>query len=139
MTGVKKGVWKDIDTAGASDMMTYLFPKSGQLAYYHLVMEHMRAYHNMFSGGVYYLFKMPVLIEKEIIDYLRKEKIDFDEFKNNAEEYLAELDTIPTDHSFSIVNIGNLSAQDIMNLLRLCASHYRYSFEKNVESYPYFE
>ena len=34
--GINARAWKDINTAGASDMMAYLFPKSGQLAYYQL-------------------------------------------------------------------------------------------------------
>ena len=38
--GIKAGFWTDINKAGASDMMNYIFPKSGQMAYYQLLMEH---------------------------------------------------------------------------------------------------
>lgn len=139
MAGVKKGVWKDIDNVGASDMMAYLFPKSGQLAYYQLMMEQMRVVHNSLTGGVYFLFKMPVQIEKEISDYLRKEEFDLNTLISNPSEYLQSMDTIPTDHSFTPVCIGAFSVQNLDSLLRLCASHYRYSFENNIQSYPYFE
>jgi hypothetical protein len=137
--GVQNGFWKDINSAGASDMMAYLFPKSGQLAYYQLMMEQMRVAHSSLTGGVYFLFKMPVQIEKEISDYLRKEEIDLNALVSNPSEYLQSMDTIPTDHSFTAVCIGSFSVQNLDSLLRLCASHYRYSFENNIQSYPYFE
>lgn len=137
--GINAKAWKDINTAGASDMMAYLFPKSGQLAYYQLMMEQMRVAHNSLTGGVYFLFKMPVQIEKEISDYLRKEEIDLNNLVSNPSEYLQSMDTIPTDHSFTAVCIGAFSVQNLDSLLRLCASHYRYSFENNIQSYPYFE
>ena len=137
--GVEAGMWKDINTAGASDMMAYLFPKSGQLAYYQLMMEQMRVAHSSLTGGVYFLFKMPVQIEKEISEFLRKDEIDLNALVSNPSEYLQSMDTIPTDHSFTAVCIGAFSVQNLDSLLRLCASHYRYSFENNIQSYPYFE
>lgn len=137
--GIAVGSWKDINSAGASNMMAYLFPKSGQLAYYQLIMEQMRVAHSSLTGGVYFLFKMPVQIEKEISDYLRKEEIDLNALISNPSEYLLSMDTIPTDHSFTAVCIGAFSVQNLDSLLRLCASHYRYSFENNIQSYPYFE
>lgn len=137
--GINAGAWKDINTAGASDMMAYLFPKSGQLAYYQLMMEQMRVAHSSLTGGVYFLFKMPVQIEKEISDYLRKEEIDLNTLVSNPSDYLLSMDSIPTDHSFTAVCIGVFSVQNLDSLLRLCASHYRYSFENNIQSYPYFE
>jgi hypothetical protein len=137
--GINAGAWKDINTAGASDMMAYLFPKSGQLAYYQLMMEQMRVAHSSLTGGVYFLFKMPVQIEKEISDYLRKEEIDLNTLVSNPSDYLLSMDSIPTDHSFTAVCIGAFSVQNLDSLLRLCASHYRYSFENNIQSYPYFE
>lgn len=137
--GTETGAWKDIDASDASAMMAYLFPKSGRLAYYQLVMEQMRAHHSMFTGGVYYLFKMPVQVEKEIMEFLRNEEIDINSFKDNAKEYLVEMDTIPTDHTLSIVNIGIFSIPNVSLLLRLCAAHYRYSFDNHIQSYPFFE
>ena len=137
--GVDAGVWKDIDSSGASDMMGYLFPKSGKLAYYQLLMEQMRVAHNIFTGGLYYLFKMPIQIEKEISEYVRKEGIDIKAIVTEPKEYLISMDTIPTDHSFTSVCIGVFSTQNLNNLLRLCASHYRCSFDNHTQSYPYFE
>ncbi len=137
--GVESAFWKDINYTGASDMMAYLFPKSGQLAYYQLIMEQMRVAHSSLTGGVYFLFKMPVQIEKEISDYLRKEEIDLNTLVSNPSDYLLSMDSIPTDHSFTAVCIGAFSVQNLDSLLRLCASHYRYSFENIIQSYPYFE
>lgn len=135
--GTETGAWKDIGASGASDMMAYLFPKSGRLAYFQLVMEQMRAHHDMFTGGVFYLFKMPVQVEKEILEFLRNEEIDINSFKDNAKEYLVEVDTIPTDHTLSIVNIGTFSLPNVSLLLRLCAAHYRYAFDNHIQSYPW--
>lgn len=138
-TGVEAGTWKNIDASGATDMMAYLFPKSGQIAYYQLKMEQMRVAHSSLTGGVYSLFKLPVQIEKEISEYLRKEDIDLNSLVTDASEYIKEMDTIPTDHSFTPINIGVFSVQNLDSLLRLCASHYKYAFENKIQSYPYFE
>lgn len=137
--GIKAGFWTDINKAGAADMMNYIFPKSGQMAYYQLLMEQMKVEHKMLTGGVYSLFKLPVQVEKEIVDYLRNHTFDFADISQQAEEYIAKMDTIATDHRFDIVCIGSFSANDIDNQLRLCASHYRYAFSNNVKSFPYFE
>ena len=137
--GIKAGLWKDIESGGASDLMAYLFPKSGQLAFYQLIMEQMRIAHSSLKGSVYFLFKMPVQFEKEISDYLRKEEIALDTMISNPEDYLKSMDTIPTDHYFTSVNIGAFSLQNLDSLLRLCASHYRFAFENKAQSYPYFE
>lgn len=45
--GIKAGFWTDINQAGASDMMNYIFPKSGQMAYYQLLMEQMKVEHTL--------------------------------------------------------------------------------------------
>ena len=31
--GVKAGFWEGVDQSGASEMMNYIFPKSGNIAY----------------------------------------------------------------------------------------------------------
>lgn len=67
--GVKADFWKDINASGATAMMEYIFPKSGQMAYYNLLMEQMKVEHKMLTGGVYSLFKLPVQVEKEIVDF----------------------------------------------------------------------
>ena len=137
--GVKADSWNDIDQSGASDMMSYIFPKSGQIAYYNLILELMRKEHSMFTGGAYSLFKMPVQVEKEIMEYLKKNPCDLTEIVEDCNVYLEQMDTIITDHSFTSVNIGSFNINEIDSLLRLCASHYRYSFQNNVKSFPYFE
>lgn len=137
--GVLAGFWNDIDQNGASEMMNYIFPKSGNIAYYNLVMEFMRKAHDVFSGSVFYLYKLPAQVEKMIIDYLKKEKQDVADLGNDADAYLQSMDTIATDHCFTTVNIGSYRQDELDNLLRLCASHYRYSFQENVKSFPYMQ
>ncbi len=139
LTGVKADFWKDINANGASAMMDYIFPKSGQMAYYNLLMEQMRVEHRMLTGGVYSLFKLPVQVEKEIVDYLRNHSFDFQSIGQDADTYLEQMDTIATDHRFDVVCIGSFSANNIDNQLRLCASHYRYAFTNHVKSFPYFQ
>lgn len=137
--GVKADFWKDINANGATAMMDYIFPKSGQMAYYNLLMEQMKVEHKMLTGGVYSLFKLPVQVEKEIVDYLRNNPFEFLNAVQDADTYLMQQDTIATDHRFDVVCIGLFSASDIENQLRLCASHYRYAFTNHVKSFPYFE
>ena len=137
--GIKAGFWNDIDQLGASDMMSYIFPKSGQIAYYNLIMEYMRKEHTMFSGGVYSLCKMPVQVEKELLNYLKKEPIDFSHFVQDADGYLKSMDTIVTNHGIFTVNIGAFSPQDIDTILNLCASHYRHSFQTQTKTFPYLD
>lgn len=137
--GIKAGFWNDIDQIGASDMMNYIFPKSGQIAYYNLIMEFMRKEHTMFSGGVFSLYKMPIQVEKELLDYLKKEAVDLAHLINDEGLYLESMDTIVTNHGFFTINIGTFSPNEIDTILRLCASHYRYSFKNKVKSFPYFD
>ena len=101
--GVKAGFWEGVDQSGASEMMNYIFPKSGNIAYYNLVMELMRKAHGMFLGGVFYLFKLPAQIERMIMDYLKKEKMDVASLGDDADAYLQSMDTIATDHCFTTV------------------------------------
>lgn len=137
--GVNAGCWSDIEGAGASAMMDYIFPKSGQIAYYNLVLEQMRKEHAMLTGGVFFLYKMPVQVEKEIVEYLRNGDIDLLNIGADYESYLSSMDTIVTDHGFTTVCVGAFNSNEIDNLLRLCASHYRYAFQNNVQSYPFFD
>ena len=81
---------------------------------------------------------MPVQVEKEIIEYLKKGEFDFSNAVDDCCAYLESMDTIVTDHCFTSVNIGDFNANEIDIILRLCASHYRYAFQNKVNSYPYF-
>lgn len=137
--GINAGFWSELNQAGASDMMNYLFPKSGSIAYYNLILSYMRKMHNTINGSVYFLFKLPVQIEKEIMDYMKKSAINISTLIENADDYLEKMDTIVTDHGLglAIVNIGPFRADDIDNMLRLCASHYRYAFLNHNQTYPY--
>jgi len=138
-SGVKHSFWQDINDASAMDTMQYLFPKSGQIAFYHLMLEQMRQEHSMLTGGVYYLFKLPVQAEKEIMDYLKTDSNLAEYSIQDSDSYLQQMDTIATDHSIGIVNIGKFTTGEFDSILRLCASHYRYAFLNNLKSYPYFD
>ena len=66
--GISVGIWKDINQLGTSDMMEYIFPKSGQIAYYNLIMEYMRKEHDVITGGAYFLYniKCPYKLKKKL-------------------------------------------------------------------------
>lgn len=135
--GADAGVWKDVDSQGASEMMTYIFPKTGRMAYYNFILELMHKEHNMFPGEAFSLFNLPVQVEKEMMEHLKTEELDLSQLVSDANAYLQEMDTIITDHSFDIVNIGSFRMERLDKMLRLCASHYRHAFAENVKSYPY--
>lgn len=137
--GINAGCWTDIENAGASAMMDYIFPKSGQIAFYNLFLEQMRKEHSMLTGGVYNLYKLPVQIEKELVEHIRINNINLSTIITDADVFLSSMDSIATDHGFASVCVGAFNSNEIDNLLRLCASHYRYSFQNNVQSYPYFD
>lgn len=138
--GVASGIWDDINALGAKDMMVYIFPKSGIIAYYNLILEYMRKKHEDLPEGVFNLFKMPVQAEKELMDYLKKHRdMELESLVANPRDYLNQRDTILTDHSNSPVRIGSTRETSVDDLLRLCASHYCYLFDNHVESFPYFD
>ncbi len=135
--GVDAGVWKDVDSQGASDMMNYIFPKTGRMAYYNLILELMHKEHDMFPGEAFSLFNLPVQVEKEILEYLKTQELDLQEIVTDANAYLQKMDTIVTDHTFVAVNVGTFRGDNTDQILCLCASHYRHSFAEDVKSYPY--
>ncbi len=135
--GAEAGVWKDVDSQGASEMMAYIFPKTGRMAYYNFILELMHKEHNMFPGEAFSLFNLPIQVEKEIVEYLKTEELNLSQMITDANAYLQEMDTIITDHSFVTVNIGTFRMGNLDKMLRLCASHYRYSFAEKVKSYPF--
>ena len=137
--GIDSGIWNDINQFGASEMMDYLFPKSGHIAYYNLILEYMRKEHNMIIGGMYTLFKMPIQVEKEIMDFLKKGYLDYKIMLPDHNAYLSSMNTITTDYSLDAVNIGSFNINEIDSILRLCASHYIYSFKHGIKAFPYFE
>ena len=130
--GVKAGFWEGVDQSGASEMMNYIFPKSGNIAYYNLVMELMRKAHGMFLGGVFYLFKLPAQVERMIMDYLKKEKMDVASLGDDADAYLQSMDTIATDHCFTTVPIGAYRQDEID---RRMSNHSHICNDKEYEIY----
>ena len=65
--GVKADFWKDINANGATAMMDYIFPKSGPMAYYNLLMEQMKMEHKMLTGGVYSLSSCQFRLKRRLL------------------------------------------------------------------------
>lgn len=135
--GVSNRLWNDLDASGAKELTGYLFPKSGHVAYYNLLLEFMRKEHKDIQGEVYHLYKLPVQHEKEIIDYLKKNNVDITKLIDSADAYLHERDTVLSDISLIPTSIGSLRHESIDTILRLFAKQYLYSIERKLTAYPY--
>ena len=135
--GVKARLWKDLDNIGATEMMDYIFPKSGRIAYYNLILETVRSEHAIVPTDTYHLFNLPIQVENEIMNYLKKDEGRLPKIDDDGMDYLMSNDTIVTDHTFDVVWIGSFDPENISAILHLCASHYLYSFNNNVKSYPF--
>ena len=135
--GVMSGAWSAINEVEVKGLTDYLFPKSGSIAFYNLVMGFMRKAHSDIKGEVYSLYKLPVQFEKEVSDYLKKNPTDITTIVDDAEAYLRQRDTIVSDGSLIPTSVGSLRENSIDNILRLFAKQYLYAFERKLETYPY--
>ena len=135
--GVNSGAWNAINEAEVKGLTDYLFPKSGTIAFYNLVMGFMRKAHSDIQGEVYSLYKLPVQFEKEVSDYLKKNPTDITTIVDNAEAYLQQRDTIVSDGSIIPTSVGSLRENSLDDILRLFAKQYLYAFERNLNAYPY--
>lgn len=138
--GADKGFWQDIDNNSAKDVMTYLFPRTGNIAYYHLILEtckgKQQAYNNIFN-----LFKFPARIEEELLNFLKNNlNFDIQEYVGTPSEYIDKKATVTVQDSEEPVNIGRLSNFDDFNtFLAVLASVYRNTFRLGVNHFPYFD
>lgn len=136
--GVKNHRWNDLAANSAKEYMDFLFPHTGQVAYYNLMLEIVRGKHNEWlPKGVYGLFRMPEQIEEKVMDYLKTSLPDFSE--KDAIVTVNGLATIQGGDSTTVVNIGRIDDIGLHDIIRLMAYYYRIVFENNVECYPYFE
>ena len=135
--GVNCGAWNAINEVEVKGLTNYLFPKSGSIAFYNLVMGFMRKAHSDIKGEVYSLYKLPVQLEKEVSDYLKKNSIDITALVDGAEAYLQQRDTIISDGSLIPTSVGSLRENSLDDILRLFAKQFRYAFDRKLNAYPY--
>lgn len=139
--GCQKGLWPSLEDNGAKDMMEYIFPKTGGIAYYNLVIETMKNKHSEYiPAGEYSLFKLPVQFEEEIFSYLKSDNED-DLFSTPEDpiSYLENLSTVTCSPSLGPIFIGAIKDSGLETILKLTAFHYLGIFKDNTNSYPYFE
>lgn len=138
--GCKANQWKSIEVNNASTLLEYIFPKTGRLAYYNLILEQMRTLHRDYiPSGKYFLFNMPVQFEEQMLNYLKNHSdITPSTIVDDPEAFLASWATVACDNSLSPVNIGAIKDTDMESLLHVMAVYYKAAFENNCNCYPYF-
>lgn len=139
--GVIMHKWESLEDNGAKEMMEYIFPKSGGLAYYNLVIELMKKKHSEFiPSGEYSLFNLPVQFEEEIFSYLKTSSEEgLFSTPEDPMSYLENLSTIICTPSIDPILIGAIKDSGIESILKISAFHYLGIFKENTNSYPYFE
>ena len=137
--GINAGVWQGLKEDEVNSLTNYLFPKSGPIAFYNLVMAFMQKEHSDIQGEAYYLYKLPAQLEKEISDYLKKNRneIDFTKIVDDASDYLKERDTIVANGSLIPTSVGALRNTPMDDILRLFTKQYRYAFERKLKIFPF--
>lgn len=139
--GVEHSLWKSLEDNGAQEMLDYIFPKTGKIAYYNLVVETVKAAHKDFVPvGEYSLFKLPTQYEEEILSYLKANSNDESLApEDNSIHFLEDLSTVTCSPSLGPVFIGAIKDSGIETILKVAAFHYLGIFNDNTNSYPYFE
>lgn len=138
LLGCKKGLWHSLKDNEAEYYMKIVFPKSGTLAYYNLMVNIANRKHaEKLPPDNYGLFNCPIQIEEEATNYFKKNYSEELPKIDNPIEILESLATIPTDSSFEAVYIGQLG-NDLESIVRLMAYHYLNIFKQELHSFPYF-
>jgi hypothetical protein len=136
--GSEKGFWQDIEQKGAKEMMNYLFARTGNLAFYHLMLGTCRSRHKGHQE-YYNLFKLPARIEEEILNYLKQHiNIDISKLAGSPMDYLNKKASIVVSASETPTNIGNISENDFDTNVEIIASIYKNAFAQGTNNYPYF-
>lgn len=135
--GVESGAWAALKEDDVKGLTNYLFPKSGSIAFYNLIIAYMVKFHSDIQGEAYYLFKLPAQLEREISEYLKKNPTDITAIVGDPNAYLQERDTIIANGNLIPTSVGSLRNNSLDDILRLFAKQYRYSFERNLAAYPY--
>ena len=138
--GIQSGLWKSLEENGAQEMLDYIFPKTGKIAFYNLMLETVKAAHKVFiPSGEYYLFKLPVQYEAEILTFLKNHVAeDIWSIPEDKITYLKKVATVDCQPVLNPVNLGSIKDAGLENIMSLCAFHYLNIFQDGTNSYPYF-
>ena len=138
--GAQCGLWKSLEENGAKEMLDYIFPKTGKIAFYNLMLETVTAAHKDYiPTGEYGLFKLPVQYEAEILGYLKSYiGEDIWTIPEDRVAYLQKMATVDCQSVLNPVNLGSLKDAGLENIMSLCAFHYLNIFQEGTNSYPYF-
>ena len=138
--GVEHNLWKSLEDNGAQEMLDYIFPKTGKIAYYNLVVETVKAAHKDYVPvGEYSLFKLPVQYESEILNFIKGQATDdLWEIPEDKTAYLKGLCTVDCQPVLNPVNLGSLKDTGVDSIIAMCAFHYLNIFRQGTLSYPYF-
>ncbi len=139
--GVVRGLWNSLEENGAMEMMEYIFPRTGMIAYYNLIIENVKAAHKDYIPvGEYSLFKLPTQYEEEVLSFLKANPTDDSlTFQDDPLIYLKNMATITCSPSLGPVFIGAIKDSGIESILKVTAFYYLSIFNDNTDSYPYFE
>ena len=129
--GCNANQWKSIESNDASTLLEYIFPKTGRLAYYNLILEQMRTLHREYiPAGQYFLFNMPVQFEEKMLNYLKNHpEHTMKSLVADPEAFISSWATVACDNSLSPVNVGAIKDNDMELLLRVVAVYYKAAFE----------
>ena len=118
--GCNANQWKSIESNDASTLLEYIFPKTGRLAYYNLILEQMRTLHREYiPAGQYFLFNMPVQFEEKMLNYLKNHpEHTMKSLVADPEAFISSWATVACDNSLSPVNVGAIKDTDMELLLR---------------------
>lgn len=138
--GVECHLWNSLEDNGAKEMLDYIFPKTGRIAFYNLMVETVKSAHKDFVPvGEYSLFKLPVQYEAEILNYLKGQAAD-DLWLIPADNltFIKSLCTVDCHPALNPVNLGSLKDTGFSAIIAMCAFHYQNIFLQGTNSYPYF-
>jgi hypothetical protein len=138
--GCNANQWKSIESNDASTLLEYIFPKTGRLAYYNLILEQMRTLHREYiPAGQYFLFNMPVQFEEKMLNFLKNHpEHTMKSLVADPEAFISSWTTVACDNILSPVNVGAIKDTDMELLLRVVAVYYKAAFENHSYCYPYF-
>ena len=138
--GAEHGLWKSLEDNGAQEMLDYIFPKTGRIAYYNLVVECVKAAHRDYvPSGEYCLFKFPVQYESEILNYLKNQATDdLWVIPDDRIGFLKNLCTVDCQSVLNPVDLGSLKETGVDSIIAMCAFHFLNIFRQGTHSYPFF-
>ena len=108
--GCDKGLWPCLEDNAAKEYMTYLFPKSSNLAFYNLMINIVQKTHEKFiPKEMYSLFKCPIQVEEEVYAYLKKHQHEGIDLGMKPLDFIQSMATIVCDPVLDVVYIGRMT------------------------------